>query len=462
VVAGQSVEKPRLLQNQSRTKVFNQVFHPTQRSVPLTGASIPGWNWVGMGGDNHFTKLVSLPKQSYSIGLWMRVLHSYHRRNNQIYTENTFPREMEYNSSMLAHDKSREFRTENTGTIDQVASSLSLGGQPELQDLLGDESKPVLRYSAGSTHIQSLIIGRYQTHSRHWQGDIPSHDSVSDLGYFPSIVMASQDNPSHRQHLLQKFRNEYQEFLSCNTPIVDTRLQRHQIEPNKQRYPHTWRTVVKIGELSRQSSIVNDENNDRYKNCLDQGHLVHYKTVNNKSVTSVPYLPRSKSPQDWRFNADRLAVVSALCCAIKDMCRTNNRQEEVKSAQGKTIFHAIEVPDIPLDDWLMRLAWWYDCPKESFVLALEYIHRVTNCKSEVEVNYHTAHQLVLTCIRVATKFFDDVAFNSLLYAKVVGLPTATVSALEVQLLFLLSFDLFVSPKQYQSRYKEMLKSNESK
>jgi len=91
---------------------------------------------------------------------------------------------------------------------------------------------------------------------------------------------------------------------------------------------------------------------------------------------------------------------------------------------------------------------------------LEYIHRVTNYKSEVEVNYHTAHQLVLTCIRVATKFLDDVAFNCFLYAKVVGLTVATVSALETQLLFLLSFDLFVSPKQYQSRYKEMLKGNQ--
>jgi len=52
------------------------------------------------------------------------------------------------------------------------------------------------------------------------------------------------------------------------------------------------------------------------------------------------------------------------------------------------------------------------------VLALEYIHRVADYKSEVEVNQHTVHQYVLTCIRVATKVFDDVAFKSFLFAKV--------------------------------------------
>jgi len=169
--------------------------------------------------------------------------------------------------------------------------------------------------------------------------------------------MASQDNPSYRQLLFQNFRKEYEEFLSYNTPMVDTGLQRDQIEANKQRYPHTWRTVEKIGEPSRQSSIVNDENNDHYINWFDQAHEVHSKTVHNKSVPSVTYLPRSKSQHHWRFNADRLAVVSALCCIIGDMCRTNNPQEEVKSAHGKTIFHAIEVPDISFEDWLMRLAW---------------------------------------------------------------------------------------------------------
>jgi len=130
VFAGLSVEKPLLFQNQSRIKVYNQVLNPTQGPVPLIGTSIRGSNKIHMEGDNHFTKLVSLLKQSYSIGLWMRRSHAYHRRNNQIYTDNSFPREMECDSSVLAHDKSREFRSENTVTH-QVISSLSLGGQPE-------------------------------------------------------------------------------------------------------------------------------------------------------------------------------------------------------------------------------------------------------------------------------------------------------------------------------------------
>jgi len=456
VAVGHSVEWPRLFQNQGQTKAFNQVSHPTQGPIPGIGPIIPGWNATHMKGDNNFTILVSSPKLSYSIGLWMPQLHPYYPRNHQVYTNNSFRHDIGGNSSMLAQRNSCESRTEKTIIPDQVALSSCLGGDPELLNVHRDEPGPVSRWSVGATGYHNAD-GRYQTYNTHWQSDIPLHNSVSDPGYLPSVTAGSPDNRSCSHPLLKNFSKQHEEFWSLNTSIVDTKLRRNQIGANWHRYPATGRTAVRTGDPSRQNPMANEGSNCEMINYLNQAQSVHCESIPNKSI---PCLPRSYSLHDYRFNTDRLAVVSALCYAINHMCRTNNTQEDTKSTQTETIFHAFAVPDISFEDWLMRLAWYYDCPKESFVLALEYIYRVTDSKSMVEVNYHTAHQLVLTCIKVATKFFDDVVFNSFLYAKVVGLPAATISALEVQLLFLLSFDLFVSPMQYHSRHKEMLNSNQ--
>jgi len=448
VVVGHTVEKHRLFQNQGQPKAFNEVSYSKQGPIPWMDVSILGWNETHMKGDNNFRNLVSSQKLSFSSGFWMPQSYFYHPMNRQISTNNTFRHDSGVDSSMLAQNNSREYRMKNTVIPDQVSSYSCLGDQPEIPKVLPDESGPVLRESMGTARFQN-VDGRFQTYNTHWQSDIPLHNSVSDSGYFPSVTDGFPYNPSRSHSLLRNFSKQ-----------LDPRLQRYQIGANFQTYPPAWRTAVKTGELSRQDPMVNEGSNGEMKNCLNQAQLAHCRSILNKSVPLVPCLLRSKSLHDYRFNTERLTVVSALCYAIKHMCRTNNRQEETKSSQPETIFHAFAVPDITLEDWLKRLAWYYDCPTESFVLALEYIHRVTNCKPEVEVNYHTAHQLVLTCIKVATKFFDDVAFNSFLYAKVVGLPATTISELEVQLLFLLSFDLFVSPKQYQSRYKEMVNRNQ--
>jgi len=152
-------------------------------------------------------------------------------------------------------------------------------------------------------------------------------------------------------------------------------------------------------------------------------------------------------------------MVSALCHALEEMCHMNDGRVKTKSEKVETAFYAAVVPSITLKDFLMRIAWFYGCTKECFVLALEYIHRIVKDKSEIVVNYNTAYHLVLTCIKVAAKFLDDMVFNNKFFAHVTGLPAVNIAVLEIELLFRLSFDLFVLPEQYQNRYSKMMVAN---
>jgi len=200
---------------------------------------------------------------------------------------------------------------------------------------------------------------------------------------------------------------------------------------------------------------------DVWKSCFDQkcSRLKQFEEVQPTSEAAMATLPSFYGRREWRHNTERWAIVSAFCHSIEQMCRENN-QKITKRAQTRTRFHSAVIPDISLADFLKRICWFCDCPKECFVIALEYIHRIVEYSPEIQVNYNSAHHLILTCMQVSIKFYDDVVLNHKYFAQVVGLPAVEISTLEKKLLFLLSFDLFVLPERYHQIRQQILNDNE--
>ena len=56
---------------------------------------------------------------------------------------------------------------------------------------------------------------------------------------------------------------------------------------------------------------------------------------------------------------------------------------------------------------------------------------------------------------LASKFFDDIYYNNAYYARVGGIANAEVNNLEMEMLHMISFSLYVSPEQYE-RYRTSL------
>lgn len=179
--------------------------------------------------------------------------------------------------------------------------------------------------------------------------------------------------------------------------------------------------------------------------------------VSARKKNVIPKPPQKK----WRYNADRWETVSALCHSLEHMClKTKHRRKGCLKPVERTVFYSTKVPDISIAAYLKRIAWFSECSKACFVLALEYIHRLVKYKPHMEVSYNVVHQLILTCIMVATKFFDDRFFKNSFYARVGGVQRVTLSGFEVQLLFFLNFDFHLLPEQYDARHKAMLTDNQ--
>jgi len=127
--------------------------------------------------------------------------------------------------------------------------------------------------------------------------------------------------------------------------------------------------------------------------------------------------------------------------------------------QRKTRFHSIRVPPLSLHHYVTRIAKYFQCSNECFVICIVYISRIVRLNPDFRICNLNIHRLVLTSIMIAAKFFDDVYYSNAYYAKVGGVRTKEVNALEAEFLQLIRWKLFISPQEFNLYHDEVYKAH---
>ncbi|KAL8450485.1 hypothetical protein Emag_003175 [Eimeria magna] len=120
---------------------------------------------------------------------------------------------------------------------------------------------------------------------------------------------------------------------------------------------------------------------------------------------------------------------------------------------GAPCFLSASEPMITVSDYVERLARFFQCSRECFILALIYIDRLLQSNKHVWLCPLNVHRLVVTALMVAVKFADDTFYSNAYYAKVGGLPVKEINYLEATLLRMLRFRLHVLPCEFERFYR---------
>ena len=152
--------------------------------------------------------------------------------------------------------------------------------------------------------------------------------------------------------------------------------------------------------------------------------------------------------------ADTVALIG--CVLTKAFMNANSVLPE--DGCSITCFHSSSVPSSPIGEYFKGLAARIDCSAESCVLCLVLLQRVAETRPAQCIDRLTIHRLVLTCLMVSAKFFDDhVSFNRV-WADVGGLSVQELNRMEREFLRLVEHSLFVNPSSYSEAYN-MLYTN---
>jgi len=144
------------------------------------------------------------------------------------------------------------------------------------------------------------------------------------------------------------------------------------------------------------------------------------------------------------------AFVAALANVLTHLASLAGRPQRV------TRFHAVRAPQLSIHDYLTRIATYFQCSHECFVLGLVYIDRIVKIHPEFTICSLNIHRLLVTSVMLGAKFFDDVYYSNSYYAKVGGVRTQELNALEALFLRLIEWRLHVLPTEYEQYRNHVL------
>eukprot|EP00179_Madagascaria_erythrocladioides_P003308 CAMPEP_0198314836 /NCGR_PEP_ID=MMETSP1450-20131203/5327_1 /TAXON_ID=753684 ORGANISM="Madagascaria erythrocladiodes, Strain CCMP3234" /NCGR_SAMPLE_ID=MMETSP1450 /ASSEMBLY_ACC=CAM_ASM_001115 /LENGTH=227 /DNA_ID=CAMNT_0044017917 /DNA_START=72 /DNA_END=755 /DNA_ORIENTATION=- len=142
--------------------------------------------------------------------------------------------------------------------------------------------------------------------------------------------------------------------------------------------------------------------------------------------------------------------------------RRIRRNEKLNAARGGsdaaeiTVFHAQAPPAISLEDYLVRLMRYTCCSPVCFVSALLCLESAGETNAALRVDSLNAHRLLLTTVMIAAKFWDDTFFASSYYARVGGVPTSELNALELEFLVLADFRVCFSAERLRAYERRLV------
>lgn len=121
-------------------------------------------------------------------------------------------------------------------------------------------------------------------------------------------------------------------------------------------------------------------------------------------------------------------------------------------AEPASVFFSVTKPDILVETYVRRLVKYAQCSPAAFPAALEYLDRAAAADPKLALNAYNLHRLLLTSLCLAAKFLDDRCYSNGHYARVGGIASVVeMNRLELHLLALLRFRLFVSPAAYAAK-----------
>ena len=144
-------------------------------------------------------------------------------------------------------------------------------------------------------------------------------------------------------------------------------------------------------------------------------------------------------------------MLKALVGELEELVIKNDRElhKVPRNSQQLTIFHDAVPQTMSFRQFATLKYQFMGCSDSGFVIGGMYIDRLTaSCSFSPALNSHSCHNILLTSVAIAAKLLDDNHNNNSFFVDIGGLPVSRMNKFELELLYILDFDIWVWDKQY--------------
>ena len=178
--------------------------------------------------------------------------------------------------------------------------------------------------------------------------------------------------------------------------------------------------------------------------------------IASESSTASGSSESRNTSQTQQSNVIVHSISTTLMQLITDNKAKPHYNEKLKQ-QAKQIYTSRKLPQISVNDYIVRIAKYMKIEDSTLILALIYIDRISR-KRKIFVNEYNVYRLFFMSVVVATKYNEDKHYSNTYYAKIGGVELEQLNQMECEFVMGINFDLFVEAKVFD-KYETSLVCN---
>jgi hypothetical protein len=164
-----------------------------------------------------------------------------------------------------------------------------------------------------------------------------------------------------------------------------------------------------------------------------------------------------KEPQIQNLDLIR-SISSALTTILEENKKLDNYKEIVKK-QGKMIYSANSIPNISINDYLIRIQTYSNIEKSTLILTLIQIDHICR-KADIILTYYNIHRLLFSAVLISIKYNEDSYYDNKFYSEIAGVKLKELKMMEYTFLELNDFNVFVNDEEYEQYRLNLEKFND--
>ena len=179
--------------------------------------------------------------------------------------------------------------------------------------------------------------------------------------------------------------------------------------------------------------------------------------ASNNSCIEEEEIETKDQTQNTTQELNNLNLIKAVSQTLTSILENNKKlpnYKEIVKKQSKMAFSSNLIPNISLEDYLIRIQMYTNMEKSSLIISLILIDRVCQ-KSNLALTYYNIHRILFSSILISIKYNEDSYYDNKYYAEIAGVKLKELKSIEYSFVDLLNFNIFIKDDIYE-KYREYL------
>lgn len=198
--------------------------------------------------------------------------------------------------------------------------------------------------------------------------------------------------------------------------------------------------------------MSNNDNSFESEGCsnCDEDEIV----TKDKTDSKVKEEPEEVDDPTKLPNYKLIKAISQTLVSILENNKKKSNYKEMVKKQSKMAFSANLIPNISIEDYLLRIQTYSNIEKSTLIISLIFIDKLCHT-ADITLTHYNIHRILFTAVLISIKYNEDSFYDNIYYSEIAGVKIKELKLLEYTFISMVDFKFYVSSEIYK-KYLDFL------